>query len=162
MRKPRRPRGRVFRADASSQKEAYLAYMRSPAWRAFRAAWLATYDSKYKVRRCYVCGISQAEYGKSFDLHHRTYERFGGNERFGDLVLLCARPCHARITRAWRARGKTGLTLTLWELTTAYRQAAQSGTRVSLGTRRRSSGARSPVGSPARGSSASSASARAG
>jgi hypothetical protein len=149
----------VFRADPSSQMAAYMAYMRSPAWRAFRAAWLATYDSKYKVRRCYVCRISQAEFGKSLDLHHRTYERVGGNERFTDLVLVC-RPCHRRITREWRARGKTGLTLTLWELTSLHR--ARAGSPKSGGTHRRSSGAPSPAGSPARRSSGRSAGRKAG
>jgi hypothetical protein len=138
----RRSRGRIFRVTKSSRKATYTAYMRSPMWREFRSAWLNTYDAKYKVRRCYVCGITQTEYGKSFDLHHRTYERFGGSERFTDLVLLC-RPDHAKITRAWRARANTGLTLTLWELTSLHRQKALArGTRAAPDTRRRSSDGR--------------------
>ena len=138
----RRSRGRIFRVTKSSRKATYTAYMRSPHWKAFKAAWWATYDSKYKVRRCYVCGITQTQYGKVFDVHHRTYERFGGNERFTDCVPVC-RPDHNRISREWRARTKTGLTMTLWELTSLHRQKARlRGTPTTSGTRRRSSDGR--------------------
>lgn len=127
--KRRRVRPRVIRIDKSSRRAAYRAYMNSPQWRKFRLAWLATYDSKYRVRTCYVCGISQQEYGQSFDLHHRTYERFGGAETFQDCVIVC-RPCHAKITKAWRARGRTGLALSLWQLTDDYRDKARKSPRV--------------------------------
>jgi len=100
--------------------------MQSPQWRMFRAAWLNTYDSKHKVRRCYCCGVAQSDWPRSFDLHHRTYERLG-NEHYNDLVLVCSGRggCHPKITHAWRARNRTGLTLTLWQLTDHYRDRAQ-------------------------------------
>lgn len=94
--------------------------MKSKAWRERRSAWWAAYDKKYRTRRCYICHITQAEYGKIFDLHHRTYERLG-NERFDDLVPLCRQPCHSIVTKRWRARHRTGLTLSLWELTDLVR-----------------------------------------
>lgn len=121
--KRRRSRGRIIRIGKSSRMVAYRAYMNSPQWRAFRAAWLNTYDSKHSVRRCYVCGITQERYGRSFDLHHRSYDRFGGGETYEDCVIVC-RPDHARITKVWRARHKNGMTMSLWQLTDHYRNKA--------------------------------------
>lgn len=94
--------------------------MRSKAWRDTRAAWWATYDKKYRNRCCYVCGIPQSQTAtRSLDLHHVTYERLG-KERFND-IRACCRPCHDIITKRWRARKRTGLTLTLLQLTDQVR-----------------------------------------
>lgn len=115
-------RGRLVRLK-QSKATTYRSYMRSAAWRELRAAWWATYDKRNRVRRCYVCDITQAEYGRmSFDLHHMTYERLG-REAYTDLVPLCGGPgrCHDIVTRRWRARHKTGLTLTLRQLTDQVR-----------------------------------------
>lgn len=121
-----RRRSRIYRVGRTRMQE-YSRYLSSPQWRAFRAAWWSTYDRTHKIRRCYVCGISQAEHGRHLELHHRTYERLG-KERFGDLVPICGggpQTCHAKITRAWRARARTGLTMTLWELTDHHRELAR-------------------------------------
>lgn len=118
-------RGKLVRLQRRPQTT-YRAYMRSKEWREFRAAWWATYDKKHPVRRCYICLCTQAEYGKTFDLHHVTYERLG-REHFDDLVPLCAGPgrCHDRVTKAWRARHRTGLTMSLKELTDHHRRLAR-------------------------------------
>jgi hypothetical protein len=105
-------------SKTSPRKAAYLAYMRSARWRANRSAWWAEYDRRNRVRRCYCCGISWAE-AKGLDVHHRTYERLG-NEFYGDMVAVCRRD-HMAITRIWRNRGNTGMSLSLWELTDWYR-----------------------------------------
>jgi len=118
-------RSRIIRITNSRRRTNYYRYMRSPAWREYKIAWWATYDKRHKVRRCYICGITQQAYGKVFDLHHRTYDRLG-KEAFDDLVPLCRQPCHQRVTKAWRARHKTRLLLTLWELTDYYRDQARA------------------------------------
>jgi len=130
--KRRRPRGRIIRVSRSSRRVSYRAFMNSPAWKNYRLAWLNTYDSKHKVRRCYCCGVAQADWHRPFDLHHRTYERFGGGERYDDLVLVCSGRggCHPKITKAWRTRHETGLTMDLWQLTDHYRDKARGRPRL--------------------------------
>jgi CRP-like cAMP-binding protein len=61
----------------------YQAYIHSPTWMAKRATALDAAD-----HRCQVCNRA-----KHLDVHHRTYERFGGGELPGDLTVLC-RVCH--------------------------------------------------------------------
>ena len=39
--------------------------------------------------RCELCNRSS-----NLDVHHRTYERFGGDEKMSDLIVLC-RTCHS-------------------------------------------------------------------
>ena len=132
VRRPRRRRGGSIQRTGgmSERKKAYLAFMKSPAWRAYRAAWWAEYDRRYPVRTCYCCGVAQAELKRSLELHHRTYERLG-REEWDDLVPVCGprsvggSGCHNSITRQWRSRGRTGLTLTLWELTDEHRRRMQ-------------------------------------
>jgi hypothetical protein len=116
-RKPRRRRGSIIRTGGvSERKQVYLAYMRSPAWRAYRAAWWEEYDRRNRTRACYCCGRLQTELKRTLELHHRTYERLG-QEQYDDLVAVCGDRCHPWITRTYRARGRTGLTTDLWELT---------------------------------------------
>jgi hypothetical protein len=62
----------------------YLAYIRdSPVWRAKRRERL-----EWAGYRCQVCNSPNR-----LDVHHRTYERFGGAELPADLTVLC-RACH--------------------------------------------------------------------
>jgi 5-methylcytosine-specific restriction endonuclease McrA len=65
--------------------DSYREYLASPGWRAKAEAmlWIAGY-------RCQVCNTHRDE--ATLDVHHRTYERVGG-ERPGDLIVLC-RDCH--------------------------------------------------------------------
>jgi len=60
----------------------YRAYLHTPLWAQIRAAALSHYGSI-----CNRCG----EYGN--DVHHKSYERVGGNELLEDLEVLC-RQCH--------------------------------------------------------------------
>lgn len=121
-RKPRRRRkGTIQQTGMSARKQTYLAFIRSPQWRAYRAAWWAEYDRRNSTRACYCCDVPQHKLKRSLELHHRTYERLGA-EQYTDLVPVCP-TCHRWITRQWRARGRTGLTLTLWELTDERRRA---------------------------------------
>ena len=71
-----------FLRDAYRRSE-YNRYMRSDIWHAIRDAKLAC--ASHKCERC----------GKRarLDVHHLTYDRFGGDERMTDLQVLC-RPCH--------------------------------------------------------------------
>ena len=47
-------------------------------------------DAKLSIAgyRCEQCGARDR-----LDVHHLTYDRFGGDERMSDLRVLC-RPCH--------------------------------------------------------------------
>jgi hypothetical protein len=42
------------------------------------------------------------------EVHHGTYDRFGGNELSSDLSALCA-TCHARADEARRAEGAAAI-----------------------------------------------------
>jgi hypothetical protein len=67
----------------------YDVYLRSRAWRAFRAEMLALVDGT-----CEGCGVSEDEsLLLVLDLHHRNYDRLGW-ELPDDVAVLC-RPCHA-------------------------------------------------------------------
>ena len=71
-----------FLRDAYRKAE-YNRYMRSDDWFIIRDAKLAI-----ARRRCEQCGARDR-----LDVHHLTYDRFGGDERMTDLQVLC-RPCH--------------------------------------------------------------------
>jgi 5-methylcytosine-specific restriction endonuclease McrA len=62
--------------------DGYQEYIRSPEWRAKRAAAFAHYG-----RRCQRCGAE-----RDLQIHHRTYARFR-RETMGDLEVLCG-DCH--------------------------------------------------------------------
>jgi hypothetical protein len=116
----RRRRPVIFRTGLSPRKAAYLAYMKSPAWRAFRVAWWARYDTLNPVRRCYCCGITWQD-ARGLELHHRTYERLG-REKWEDIVAVCSRRgngCHQWITRLQRSRTTT---MSIWQITEARRK----------------------------------------
>lgn len=71
-----------FLAQAKRQAD-YNVFMKSKRWEKIR-------DRKLKQarRRCEKCGDT-----KRLEVHHLTYDRFGGNERMTDLQVLC-HPCH--------------------------------------------------------------------
>jgi 5-methylcytosine-specific restriction endonuclease McrA len=53
-------------------------------------AWAKIRVDLYTIRgkRCESCGST-----RSIQVHHLTYDRYGGNEEPGDLVILCGN-CH--------------------------------------------------------------------
>lgn len=57
-------------------------YLRSEIWKAVRLKALSHYGSI-----CRACGAHGT------DVHHKTYERWGGKELLSDLEVLC-RSCH--------------------------------------------------------------------
>ena len=71
-----------FLQDAYRRAE-YNRFMKSDTWGVIRDAKLAI-----ARHRCEKCGAR-----KTLDVHHLTYDRFGGDERMTDLQVLC-RPCH--------------------------------------------------------------------
>lgn len=121
FRKPRRRRGYTTKTGTSERKKAYLAYIRSPAWKAFRVAWWAEYDRRNTTRTCYCCAKPQTVLPSPLELHHRTYEHMGA-EHYDDLVAVC-RTCHTWITRRQRSRTTT---MTIWEITEARRTAIRA------------------------------------
>ncbi|SRR6266487_3720552 len=74
-------RARQERFKASSRID-YEAYLQTSAWRKRRQQAL-----RHAHYRCQVCNDP-----KTLHVHHRTYERLGGEDPT-DLIVLCA-PCH--------------------------------------------------------------------
>lgn len=70
----------------------YKAYLASPLWQEKRKVALERAE-----HRCQLCNRT-----KQLDVHHRTYERFGGEELPGDLTVLC-RGCHEHFHDGRRA-----------------------------------------------------------
>lgn len=64
-------------------RSTYEEYLDSPTWQTKRQETIARAGHK-----CQLCGADTR-----LDVHHNTYERFGGNELPTDLVVLC-RSCH--------------------------------------------------------------------
>ena len=82
---PNRLRLRVLRVGG---RVTYEVYLRSRAWRAFRAEMLALTEGT-----CEGCGVSESEsLLLVLDLHHLCYDRLGW-ELPDDVRVLC-RPCH--------------------------------------------------------------------
>jgi hypothetical protein len=66
----------------------YDVYLRSRAWRTFRAEMLELVHGT-----CEHCGVCELEsLLLVLDVHHRRYDRLG-DERADDVLVLC-RPCH--------------------------------------------------------------------
>jgi hypothetical protein len=86
------PAGKPNRSHLSPE---YRAYISSPAWRAKAAAAKARAG-----HRCQLCNRTG-----SLDAHHRTYERFGGDELPEDLTVLC-RKCHEKHHKPKRTRSQ--------------------------------------------------------
>jgi hypothetical protein len=72
----------------------YDAYMASPVWAAKKVPVLSRAGG-----HCERCGCT----GRVLEVHHRTYERFGGGELLTDLEALCADPCHLKADRERRS-----------------------------------------------------------
>ena len=65
-----------------NRRDEYRAYLSTPLWQEKRLMAISNYGCV-----CARCG----EHGT--DVHHKTYERVGGNELLEDLEVLC-RSCH--------------------------------------------------------------------
>ena len=74
-------------------EQEYKDYLQSGVWGMYRAAVL---ERAGEV--CEVCGADG-----TLHIHHRTYRRVGGNEKFEDLIALCP-PCHRRVHELARER----------------------------------------------------------
>jgi 5-methylcytosine-specific restriction endonuclease McrA len=78
----------------TDQQIRHREYLQSPVWKQKRQEALAHYGCV--CNRCH-------EYGT--DVHHKTYERVGGEERLEDLEVLC-RACHEAHHRVERTTQK--------------------------------------------------------
>ena len=106
---------------SSTKKKPYVnykGYVRSAKWFKKRA----DYASSGRSMDCYICGAKAGTY--KLEMHHRTYERLG-SEHLDDLVPLCAKPCHAKVSAAWKKEKKKpkGKRRTLWEVTESFKKA---------------------------------------
>lgn len=77
-----------------SHQPAPSEWLQSDAWRELREAALARFG-----RRCAICNSDH-----HVDAHHRTYERYGGDELLDDLTALC-RGCHELFSKLGRLAG---------------------------------------------------------
>lgn len=78
----------------TNNQVAHRQFISSPLWHQIRARAIETHGPN-----CNSCG------GTGSDVHHKTYERFGGNELMSDLEVLC-RDCHEAKHAASRHAGK--------------------------------------------------------
>jgi hypothetical protein len=78
-------------------REAYLAYLRSQAWRQLKLRYMASKLPKC----CYVC---KAPWRDDFVFHHRTYKNLG-RARLMDIGPMC-RDCHDALHWGMRLRRK--------------------------------------------------------
>jgi hypothetical protein len=67
-----------------TKPDGYDEYIKSAQWRN-----IAKLMKKQAGYRCAHCKFAST----TLEVHHLTYERFGGKERMSDLVVLCE-PCH--------------------------------------------------------------------
>lgn len=75
----------------------YNEYIHSDEWKKKRVE-----VAKREHHICQMCGKTVV---KSYQIHHKTYKRFG-NEDLDDLMFLCE-DCHAKIHRLKDNNGKT-------------------------------------------------------
>lgn len=74
--------GRTVRRSHGSRvvtKQEKKDFYEKPAWARLKARYYAENE-----KACFACGGAN-----HVDLHHCTYERFGGMERLGDMLALC-------------------------------------------------------------------------
>jgi hypothetical protein len=86
---------------------------------------MAKWRLQHPRASCYVCGT------RRFVLHHRTYERFGGDERDDDLVALCRThhdDVHSFVEH--HADDDDALWNAHERMREAYRQEQQAGARI--------------------------------
>ena len=79
-----------YRGVVKGMKKQYKAFMKSREWREMRKRRME-YDD-HTCRGCGQCGRP----GNELTVHHRNYDRFGGDERLQDLVTLC-KGCHGTV-----------------------------------------------------------------
>ena len=73
-------------AAKKAQAKQYKAFIKSPQWAAIRGRRI------FKDRgQCVVCKSRH-----KLEVHHKTYERFGGQELMQDLLTLCE-CCHKTV-----------------------------------------------------------------
>lgn len=65
------------------RRDRYARYMQSETWRDLRTLMLDIYG-----HRCAICSSPD-----ELQVHHLTYDRFGGDELLTDLQVLC-KTCH--------------------------------------------------------------------
>jgi 5-methylcytosine-specific restriction endonuclease McrA len=96
----------------------YGDYLQSGVWGRYRAALLERAEDK-----CEMCGAEG-----TLHVHHKTYCRVGGNERFEDLIVLCP-TCHKRVHVLAKQRigiWRMGLEVALIRLRQEVRDGKQS------------------------------------
>ena len=71
---------------ADARKRRYQEFMASDEWKHIRSLKL-----DLASHRCETCGGTER-----LDVHHLTYDRFGGDELLTDLRVLC-RECHQTV-----------------------------------------------------------------
>ena len=76
-------------------EQAYKDYLQSGVWGMYRAVVLERAGDV-----CEVCGVDG-----TLHIHHQTYIRVGGNEKFEDLIALCPQ-CHKRVHELSKQRAK--------------------------------------------------------
>jgi hypothetical protein len=111
--RPARPGSRWSRARLE-RRGRYAAYIDSEAWLQRRDRWYEQWVQRRGSEPvCLVCG--QPWTLRSGDLHHRSYDRLGG-EAFTDLLPLC-REDHAALhdlwdcSPGWRKLGRSQATI---------------------------------------------------
>ena len=80
--------------EGKRKKVSYSLFIVSAEWRQIRVRFWAK-----QGRFCAACGSTE-----NLHVHHKTYERLGGNELLTDLVGLCA-SCHGDVHDLHRAEG---------------------------------------------------------
>lgn len=97
---------RVIRPRYAARKQAYEAYLRSPAWREKRAAAIERDGGRCRAAGC----------GSSVNLqvHHLRYPKRMGDEPLDWLVTLCERH-HMMLHRGRKKKGKKAMTRVVLE-----------------------------------------------
>jgi len=88
--------------EMNHRDPSYKRYMRSRMWKTKRM--LAIRRAHFRCEKCGFYAFSTIT-GAGLDVHHKTYERFGGRELPSDLMVVC-RSCHKVEDRrsAWERR----------------------------------------------------------
>ena len=100
-------------------EQAYCDFLQSWVW-----GWLREQILERAEGKCEVCGAEG-----TLHIHHQTYRRVGGNEKFEDLIALCP-PCHRRVHEL--AKQRIGICRRgLWVALMCLRQEVRDGKQSS-------------------------------